>query len=61
MERTNDCVTYSHPILRKIEDFADSPLVPALLEKVHLESDPVMLKVSAPSLLRSRRKIRIWD
>ncbi len=36
---------HRHPILRKIEDFADSPLVPALLEKVHLETDPVMLTV----------------
>ena len=34
--------------MRRIEDLADSPLVPALLEKVHLESDPAMLTVSAP-------------
>ena len=53
MERANDWLTYSHPILRKIEDFADSPLVPALLEKVHLESDPVILKVSASTHLGS--------
>ncbi|RPD57707.1 hypothetical protein L227DRAFT_594590 [Lentinus tigrinus ALCF2SS1-6] len=44
LPRTNAIIFGVHPILRKIEDFADSPLVPALLEKVHLESDPVMLK-----------------
>ena len=41
---TNQCD--SHPILRKIEDLADSPLVPALLEKIHTESDPALLKAS---------------
>ncbi|TFK87571.1 hypothetical protein K466DRAFT_490610 [Polyporus arcularius HHB13444] len=43
LPRTNAIIFGVHPILRKIEDFADSPLVPALLEKVHLETDPVML------------------
>ncbi|KAI0074728.1 hypothetical protein K474DRAFT_1765099 [Panus rudis PR-1116 ss-1] len=28
-----------HPVLRRLEDLADSPLVPALLEKVHIDSD----------------------
>ena len=37
-----------HPILRRIEDLADSPLIPALLEKVHTESDPSLLKASTP-------------
>ena len=36
--------------MRRIEDLADSPLVPALLEKVHLETDPAMLTVSATYL-----------
>ncbi len=33
--------------MRRIEDLADSPLVPALLEKVHLETDSTLLTVSA--------------
>ena len=32
--------------MRKIEDMADSPLVPALLEKVHLEADEALMKAS---------------
>ena len=44
--RKADCMLVErHPVLRRIEDLADSPLVPALLEKVHLESDPILLKV----------------
>ena len=35
--------------MRRIEDLADSPLVPALLEKVHLETEPAMMTVGAPS------------
>ena len=31
--------------MRRIEDLADSPLVPALLEKVHLETEPAMMTV----------------
>ena len=38
-----------HPILHKIEDLADSPLIPALLEKVYAETDPVIMKVGAIS------------
>ena len=36
---------HSHPVLYKLEDIADSPLIPALLEKVHTESDKTLLKV----------------
>ena len=32
--------------MRKIEDMADSPLVPALLEKVHLDADEALMKAS---------------
>ena len=33
-------------MLHKLEDLADSPLIPALLEKVHAESDHALMKVS---------------
>ncbi|KAI0767107.1 hypothetical protein C8Q74DRAFT_1203421 [Fomes fomentarius] len=44
LPRTNAIIFGVHPILHKIEDFADSPLVPALLERVHIDSDPALLK-----------------
>ncbi len=31
--------------MQRVEDLADSPLIPALLEKVHLEADPALMKV----------------
>ncbi|KAI0767115.1 hypothetical protein C8Q74DRAFT_1203340 [Fomes fomentarius] len=33
-----------HPIMQRVQDLADSPLIPALLEKVHLEADPALMK-----------------
>ncbi|KAI0753138.1 hypothetical protein C8Q80DRAFT_1097643 [Daedaleopsis nitida] len=44
LPRTNTIIFGVHPILRRIEDLADSPLIPSLLEKVHTESDPAFLK-----------------
>ncbi|KAH9942146.1 uncharacterized protein BXZ73DRAFT_41217 [Epithele typhae] len=44
LPRTGAIIFGVHPVLHKIEDLADSPLIPALLEKVHRESDPALLK-----------------
>lgn len=34
-----------HPIMKRLEDFEDSPLLPALLIKVHEEADKVLMDV----------------
>ncbi|PIL33533.1 hypothetical protein GSI_04156 [Ganoderma sinense ZZ0214-1] len=47
LPRTNAIIFGVHPIMRRIEDLADSPLVPALLEKVHLESDTALMTYKA--------------
>jgi hypothetical protein len=36
----------SHPIMKRLEDFEDSPLVPALLATIHAESDKIFMDVS---------------
>ncbi|KAI0359575.1 hypothetical protein OH77DRAFT_1395578 [Trametes cingulata] len=38
LPRTNAIIFGVRPIMRRIEDLADSPLVPSLMEKVHTES-----------------------
>ena len=35
----------SHPIMKRLEDLADSPLVPSLLIKVHEEGDKKLMDV----------------
>ncbi|KAI1791192.1 hypothetical protein LXA43DRAFT_889743 [Ganoderma leucocontextum] len=52
LPRTNAIIFGVHPIMRRIQDLADSPLVPALLEKVHTESDPALLKYKAAAKYR---------
>lgn len=32
--------------MKRLEDFADSPLVPALLAQIHADSDRVLIDVS---------------
>ncbi|KAI0629415.1 hypothetical protein C8Q77DRAFT_286594 [Trametes polyzona] len=44
LPRTNAIIFGVRPIMRRIEDLADSPLVPLLLEKVHTESAEHLLK-----------------
>ncbi|KAI0741071.1 hypothetical protein C8Q76DRAFT_765525 [Earliella scabrosa] len=44
LPKTRAIIFGVHPVMRKIEDMADSPLVPALLEKVHLEADEALMK-----------------
>ncbi|KAH9911195.1 uncharacterized protein B0H18DRAFT_1129044 [Fomitopsis serialis] len=33
-----------HPVLKRMEDLADNPLVPALLAKIHTDSDEMLMK-----------------
>ncbi|KZT72269.1 hypothetical protein DAEQUDRAFT_27471 [Daedalea quercina L-15889] len=33
-----------HPVLKRMEDLADNPLVPALLAKIHTDSDETLMK-----------------
>ncbi|KAI0758500.1 hypothetical protein BD413DRAFT_654543 [Trametes elegans] len=44
LPRTRAIIFGVRPIMRRIEDLADSPLVPMLLEKVHTESAEHLLK-----------------
>jgi len=46
LPRTKGIVFGVHPIMKKLEDLKDSPLVPALLSKVHLEGERKLMKVS---------------
>ena len=39
------CVIYRHPIMKRLSDFEDDPLVPALLVKLHEEGDRVLMDV----------------
>ncbi|KAI0663963.1 hypothetical protein C8Q70DRAFT_211356 [Cubamyces menziesii] len=44
LPRTNAIIFGVRPIMRRIEDLADSPLVPSLMEKVHTESAEHLIK-----------------
>jgi len=43
LPRSNGIIFGVHPIMKRLEDFEDSPLVPALLATIHEESDKVMM------------------
>jgi hypothetical protein len=45
LPRTNAIIFGVHPVMARLGDFADVPLVPALLEKVHREADPTLIDV----------------
>ncbi|KAI0645173.1 hypothetical protein C8Q79DRAFT_756449 [Trametes meyenii] len=62
LPRTNAIIFGVRPIMRRIEDLADSPLVPSLVEKVHKESAEHLLKYKGlpkygPLLLPYLRKL----
>ncbi|KAI0753151.1 hypothetical protein C8Q80DRAFT_1097241 [Daedaleopsis nitida] len=44
LPKTNGIMFGVHPIMHKLEDLADSPLVPALLEKVTKDSDVALME-----------------
>ncbi|KAI0369011.1 hypothetical protein BV20DRAFT_947094 [Pilatotrama ljubarskyi] len=44
LPRTNAIIFGVRPVMRRIEDLADSPLVPSLMEKVHNESAEHLIK-----------------
>lgn len=43
---TGSDIVASHPIMKRLADFEDSPLVPALLATIHTESDKKLMDVS---------------
>lgn len=45
LPRTKAIIFGVHPICRRLEDLKDDPLVPALLAKIHEDSDPKLMKV----------------
>ena len=44
LPRSRGIIFGVHPILRRLEEFADSPMVPALLATVHEKSDADLMK-----------------
>jgi hypothetical protein len=44
----------SRPIMKRLEDFADSPLVPALLAQIHADSDRELMNVSYCKMISRR-------
>jgi len=43
LPRSNGIIFGVHPIMKRLEDFEDSPLVPALLATIHRESDKIFM------------------
>ncbi|KZT37993.1 hypothetical protein SISSUDRAFT_1047708 [Sistotremastrum suecicum HHB10207 ss-3] len=43
LPRSNGIIFGVHPIMRRLEDFEDSPLVPALLAKIHEDSSKILM------------------
>jgi hypothetical protein len=43
LPRTKAIIFGVHPIMRRLEELADSPLIPKLLAKIHLESDEKLM------------------
>ncbi|TFK49036.1 hypothetical protein OE88DRAFT_457135 [Heliocybe sulcata] len=46
LPRTKGIIFGVHPIMKRLEDLEDSPLVPMLLSKVHAEGDSKLMKVN---------------
>ena len=44
LPRTRAIIFGVHPIMRRLEQIAESPLIPKLLTKIHLESDQQLMK-----------------
>ncbi|KZT25682.1 hypothetical protein NEOLEDRAFT_1169290 [Neolentinus lepideus HHB14362 ss-1] len=49
LPRTKGIIFGVHPIMKRLEDFEDSPLVPMLLAKVHAEGDPKLMNYKVVS------------
>ncbi|KZS91046.1 hypothetical protein SISNIDRAFT_414539 [Sistotremastrum niveocremeum HHB9708] len=43
LPRSNGIIFGVHPIMKRLEDFEDSPLVPALLAKIHEDSSKILM------------------
>jgi len=47
LPRSQAIIFAVHPLLKKLSDLADSPLIPALLSKIHEETSPDLIKYKA--------------
>ncbi|EJD05609.1 uncharacterized protein FOMMEDRAFT_77964 [Fomitiporia mediterranea MF3/22] len=54
LPRTKGIIFGVHPIMKRLEDFADSPLVPALLAKIHEEGDRTLMDYKLAPLYQDR-------
>ncbi|KAI0941617.1 hypothetical protein AcW1_003465 [Taiwanofungus camphoratus] len=54
LPRTRGIVFGVHPVLKRIEDLADSPLVPALLGKIHTDADAELMDYKNSEKYHSR-------
>lgn len=54
LPRTNAIIFGVHPIMKRLEDFADDPLVPSLLIKVHEEGDKKLMDYKLAPVYQDR-------
>ncbi|PAV19140.1 hypothetical protein PNOK_0598400 [Pyrrhoderma noxium] len=54
LPRTNAIIFGVHPIMKRLEDLADSPLVPSLLIKVHEEGDKKLMDYKLAPVYQER-------
>jgi len=54
LPRSKGIIFGVHPIMKRLEDFADSPLVPALLIHVHKEADPKLMTYKLAPMYQDR-------
>ncbi|KAL5498789.1 hypothetical protein ACEPAH_2144 [Sanghuangporus vaninii] len=54
LPRTKGIIFGVHPIMKRLEDLADSPLVPALLTKLHEEGDKKLMDYKLAPLYQER-------
>ena len=50
-----------HPVLKRMEDLADNPLVPALLAKIHTDSDETLMKVASRTSSYASETLIGWE
>jgi len=54
LPRTKGIIFGVHPIMKRLEDFEDSPLVPALIAKLHEEGDKTLMDYKLAPMYQGR-------
>ncbi|KLO20043.1 hypothetical protein SCHPADRAFT_934662 [Schizopora paradoxa] len=54
LPRSKGIIFGVHPIMKRLEDFEDSPLVPALISKLHEEGDKTLMDYKLASVYQGR-------